>query len=150
MSDRKWVVNASPVILLGKIEHLGLLEALCADMVIPTAVATEACTEPHRDAGQDWLRNQAQAHVHDVGPIDPLITTWDLGIGESKVLTWARQHPGFEAILDDLAPSEHEALEALQFFLGTFRGRFYCEVKFHQFILNPTSKLSCRPDARQF
>ena len=103
MSDRKWVVNASPVILLGKVGHLDLLEVLCADMVVPTAVETKVCAEPHRDAGQDWLRNQARAYVRDVGLIDPLITTWDLGIGESKVLTWAREHPGYEAILDDRA-----------------------------------------------
>lgn len=103
MTERRWVVNASPVILLGKVEHLGLLEALCARMVIPAAVVSEVCADPHRDAGQDWLKNQAQAHIHDVGPIDPLITTWDLGIGESKVLTWAREHSGYEAILDDRA-----------------------------------------------
>jgi predicted nucleic acid-binding protein len=72
-------------------------------MVIPAAVVAEVCAEPHRDAGQDWLRSQAQVHVRDVGPIDPVIKTWDLGLGESKVLTWARNNPGSEAILDDRA-----------------------------------------------
>jgi predicted nucleic acid-binding protein len=89
--------------LIGKIGHLDLLQALCAQLVIPTAVVTEVCAEPHRDAAQDWLRNQAQANTRDVGPTDSLITTWDLGLGESKVLTWARDHPGYEAILDDRA-----------------------------------------------
>ena len=103
MSEREWVVNASPVILLGKVGHLGLLEALCAQMIIPVAVVTEVCADPHLDAGQDWLRDQAQAYVHDAGPVDPLIRTWDLGAGESKVLTWARENPGYEAILDDRA-----------------------------------------------
>ena len=103
VSERRWVVNASPVILLGKVGHLGLLEALCSQLIVPAAVVTEVCAEPHRDAGQDWLRGQARAYVHDVGPIDPLITTWDLGIDESKVLTWAREQPGYEAILDDRA-----------------------------------------------
>ena len=103
MSERRWVVNASPVILLGKVGHLGLLEALCAQLIVPAAVVTEVCAEPHRDAGQDWLQGQARAYVRDVGPVDSLITTWDLGIGESKVLTWAREHPDYEAILDDRA-----------------------------------------------
>jgi predicted nucleic acid-binding protein len=103
VSERKWVVNASPVILLGKVGHLGLLEALCTQLIIPSAVMSEVCAESYRDAAQDWLRNQARAHIHDVGPIDPPITAWDLGIGESKVLTWARGHPGYEAILDDRA-----------------------------------------------
>jgi predicted nucleic acid-binding protein len=91
------------VILLGKVGHLGLLEALCAQLIVPAAVVTEVCAESHRDAGQDWLRGQARAYVRDVGPVDSLITTWDLGIGESKVLTWAREHPDYEAILDDRA-----------------------------------------------
>ena len=65
VSDRLWVVNSSPVILLGKVGHLDLIEALCAQLIIPTAVVTEVCAEPHRDAGQDWLRNQARAYIHD-------------------------------------------------------------------------------------
>jgi predicted nucleic acid-binding protein len=96
-------VNASPVILLGKIEHPDLLQALCTQLIIPTAVVDEVCAEAHRDAAQDWLRNQAQAYIRDIGPTDSLITAWDLGLGESKVLTWARDHPGYEAILDDRA-----------------------------------------------
>jgi predicted nucleic acid-binding protein len=103
VSERKWVVNASPVILLGKVGHLDLLELLCAQMTIPASVVSEVCAVPYQDAGQDWLRGRAQAYVHDVGSIDPLIRTWDLGIGESKVLTWARDHSGYEAILDDRA-----------------------------------------------
>jgi predicted nucleic acid-binding protein len=91
------------VILLGKVGHLGLLEALCAKLIVPAAVVTKVCAESHRDAGQDWLRGQARAYVRDVGPVDSLITTWDLGIGESRVLTWAREHPDYEAILDDRA-----------------------------------------------
>ena len=59
MSEREWVVNASPVILLGKVGHLDLLELLCTQMVIPAAVVAEVCAEPHRDAGQDWLRSQS-------------------------------------------------------------------------------------------
>jgi hypothetical protein len=75
VSKRKWVVNASPVILLGKVGHLGLLETVCAQLIIPAAVVAEVCAEPHRDSGQDWLRGQARDYVLDVGPIDPLITT---------------------------------------------------------------------------
>lgn len=35
--------------------------------------------------------------------LDPTILAWGLGAGESQVLTWARQNPGYEAILDDRA-----------------------------------------------
>ena len=51
MSERQWVLNASPLILLGKAGHIGLLEALCSEMVIPAAVAAEVRAGPRRDAG---------------------------------------------------------------------------------------------------
>jgi len=35
--------------------------------------------------------------------MDSVIVGWDLGAGETAVLTWARQHPEYEAILDDRA-----------------------------------------------
>ncbi len=38
---RSWVVNASPLILLGKTDYLGLLGALANQVVVPRAVAGE-------------------------------------------------------------------------------------------------------------
>ncbi len=35
--------------------------------------------------------------------IDPMMANWDLGLGESHVLSWVIHHPGYEAIIDDLA-----------------------------------------------
>ncbi len=35
--------------------------------------------------------------------MEPLIAAWDLGSGESHVLSWALKHAGFEVIVDDLA-----------------------------------------------
>ena len=35
--------------------------------------------------------------------VPPVIQAWDLGPGESAVLAWAHEHPGSEAIIDDLA-----------------------------------------------
>jgi predicted nucleic acid-binding protein len=42
VSERQWVLNASPLILLGKVGHIGLLEALCIKMVIPPDVLDTA------------------------------------------------------------------------------------------------------------
>ncbi len=36
-----------------------------------------------------------------VGDIPPSIAAWNLGAGESAVLTWAHKHPGTLAVLDD-------------------------------------------------
>ena len=40
MSDL-WVVNASPLIVMGKIGHLDLLTQLSKEVVVPIAVADE-------------------------------------------------------------------------------------------------------------
>jgi len=46
MAPRRWVVNASPLILLGKTNHLGLLGALADQVVVPKAVVDEVGTKP--------------------------------------------------------------------------------------------------------
>ena len=44
----------------------------------------------------EWIR------VIDV-TVSAVVQAWDLGPGESAVLSWAHQVPGTEAIVDDLA-----------------------------------------------
>jgi hypothetical protein len=39
MGPKCWVVNASPLILLGKTQHLDLLAALAGLVVVPQALA---------------------------------------------------------------------------------------------------------------
>ncbi len=103
MTERKWVLNASPLILLGNIGRIDLLETLCAEMAIPAAVAAEIRAGSRRDASQEWLAGRAQTCVRHMEQVDPVVEAWDLGAGESEVLTWARQNSGYEAILDDRA-----------------------------------------------
>lgn len=103
MHNRKWVINASPMILLGDVGHLHLLAALCAELVIPDVVADEIRAGSRKDAAQRWLQGKGAAYIQRLEYTDTLIAGWDLGAGESAVLTWARRHPGHEAILDDRA-----------------------------------------------
>jgi predicted nucleic acid-binding protein len=103
VSDRQWVVNASPLILLANIARISLLEKLCADLIIPEAFAVEVLAGPLRDAAQSWLEDKGQTYVCRVDSVDPVVAGWDLGIGESEVLTLARRAPEYEAILDDRA-----------------------------------------------
>ncbi len=41
--------------------------------------------------------------VKETPPVPTVIQSWDLGAGESAVLTWGYVNPGTEVILDDLA-----------------------------------------------
>ncbi len=96
-------VNTSPLIFLTKGGFLELLQLVSPQIIVPIAVATEIQAYGATDttaqalAATDWL-------VIQETPIVPaVIQSWDLGAGESAVLTWGYVHPGTELILDDLA-----------------------------------------------
>lgn len=77
----KWVVNASPLICLGKLGHLDWLNQLATEVVIPSGVAREIETGPPEDAARRWLQTVGAPHVRAVDPIDAEIAAWDLGAG---------------------------------------------------------------------
>jgi len=99
--SRRWVLNSSPVILLAKISGLDLLSRLTSHLVIPSGVAEEIADGPDGDPSKAWLAGAGAPLVVEVQEVDPLVASWDLGLGESQVLTWAHSRRGFEAILDD-------------------------------------------------
>ena len=98
-----WVTNASPLILLGKIGEIDLISRLGTPIAVPEGVAAELRAGPPGDPARVWIEGSGAGWVAPVERIDPLIATWDLGIGESHVLTLCRMLPGAEAILDDRA-----------------------------------------------
>lgn len=100
---RRWVANASPLIPLGKIAQIHLLPSLAQALVIPAGVASEVDEGSDTDPARQWLSGPGRTYVRETGPVEPVIPGWDLGRGESEVLSWALSHPGFEVILDDLA-----------------------------------------------
>jgi predicted nucleic acid-binding protein len=101
--SRKWVTNASPLILLGKIGKLSWLESLSGEFIIPLGVAEEVRAGVASDAARKWIVEGGDKYIREIGQIDPVIAAWDLGVGETQVLMWARQNAGFEALLDDRA-----------------------------------------------
>lgn len=101
--SRNWVVNASPLIVLGKIGRIGLIEYLADSLVVPDAVAQEIDVGAEADSARDWLANQGAKYILTLQQPDPVVAAWDLGAGETFVLTYARQHGDFEAIIDDRA-----------------------------------------------
>ena len=100
---RRWVVNASPVITLAKIGRISLLEELCEELIIPGGVAKEINDGPTDDAARKWLRDKGTQFLQDVGIPNQTILRWDLGLGETEVLSWALEHPEYEAVVDDRA-----------------------------------------------
>lgn len=100
MSRRRWIVNASPLIFLGKIDALTLLEQLADEIVMPFSVHREVLAKTKGPSSSppvfpSWLIRQ------DDLPLPPEIAGWDLGAGESQVLAHALTS-GSEAVLDDL------------------------------------------------
>ena len=102
MALRRWVVNASPLILLGKANHLGLLGALADQVVVPKAVVDEVGAKPD---GATLLQVIAEDPAYtlvanEVAPLE--ILSWDLGAGETQVITNAQSHGAERVVIDDL------------------------------------------------
>ncbi|MCP4358752.1 MAG: DUF3368 domain-containing protein [Chloroflexi bacterium] len=98
MSER-WVVNASPLILLAKVNHLDLLDQLSPSFVVPNAVVTEILAGPPDDPARRFLET-TPVNTVAVSP-HPLVAGWDLGMGETAVLSHALNNPPYKAIVDD-------------------------------------------------
>ena len=101
--NRKWVLNASPLIVLAKISRLPLFGQLCSEVVIPAGVAGEVDRGPVEDLARTWLQGAGAQFIRRLDEIVPMIQEWDLGKGETEVLSWAYLQPGYEAIVDDKA-----------------------------------------------
>lgn len=96
-----WIANASPIIVLAKIEMLDLLLDEGRSLIIPKAVADEVLRSPAQDLARralqtGWGKTQAEAMQ------DPEVLEWGLGAGETEVLSLARQKKA-TAVIDDRA-----------------------------------------------
>ena len=100
MADR-WVINASPVILLAKAEIIQFLPSLCDELVIPAGVVGEVQSGRITDAGEAWLAGEGGKFIRPSPPIHSALASWRGGAGEAEVISWALQNPGCTAILDD-------------------------------------------------
>jgi predicted nucleic acid-binding protein len=116
----RWVVNASPVILLAKAEIIGLLPNLCDELVVPAGVLAEIENTDVTDAAVRWLRTGGGKFVKPVGAIHSALVMWRGGVGEAEVISWALLNPGFTAILDDRAARSFAARNGVAV-LGSLR-----------------------------
>jgi predicted nucleic acid-binding protein len=97
------VFNASPLIVLAKADLLDQLMPLANRVWIPQAVVTEvtAVKDP-ADPARTWLVDKTEI-IHKPIPITPFVTAWDLGDGESAVLSLTDSMHDALAVLDDQA-----------------------------------------------
>lgn len=96
-------INTSPLIFLAKAGYIDLLLCLHHEIVIPTQVYNELMSKPSDQITIDTILRTKWLKCLDTGTIPPVIQAWDLGIGESSVLTWGYLNSGTEVIIDDLA-----------------------------------------------
>ncbi len=96
----KIVLNASPIIALFKAGLDFVLPEIFDSIVVPDAVWQEISLyddEAFRGLSKAvWLKRK------EFG-IENRILVWNLGNGESQVLSWALNNPDFIAVVDDLA-----------------------------------------------
>jgi len=98
----RWILNASPLIIMARIGCEGLFSDLADEVVVPRAVAIEVQAGPATDrARQALTAGRFQIVVTPPPPAE--ILAWDLGAGETAVLTLALAESGWTAILDDAA-----------------------------------------------
>jgi predicted nucleic acid-binding protein len=95
------VINASPLIVLFKSEQADLLPQLFSDLRLPRAVYDEIIATKDDRAAQQVPQTTWLPIVEIV--THPTIAAWDLGAGESAVLSFALANPTYRAIVDDTA-----------------------------------------------
>jgi predicted nucleic acid-binding protein len=97
----RWVLNASPIICLAKAGLERLLIDIPSEVAVPKAVAVEITSSVEDDPAKKVLMS-GQLPIIDLH-ILPEIQSWDLGAGETAVLSYALSNSGWEAIIDDQA-----------------------------------------------
>lgn len=98
-----WIIDASPLILLGKAGQLDWLPQI-GNIAVPKSVALEVAAGSPDDPARRWLEapQGAALMVRDVAPTSDLLA-WDLGAGEIAVIAMAMANPRHETVLDDAA-----------------------------------------------
>jgi len=101
MPINRVVLNASPLICLSKSGLADLLPALFQEILVPEAVFKEVIAGEKADFEGESVTSQKWICRHRDTPIDPRVAAWDLGEGESAVLSLALRNEDWWAVMDD-------------------------------------------------
>jgi len=96
-----WVINASPLIGLGRINCLRLLSQLASGILIPERVLQEVATGIGKDPTAAPTLAWATAYRTADVSVPQHIAGWDLGPGETQVISLCLQDGARRAVLDD-------------------------------------------------
>jgi len=97
----KIVINASPIILLHKADIEFLLPALFSSIIVPEGVMKEISVHEEDDVA-NRIRSRSDFTICSVA-LEPLVQAWDLGKGETDVISFAYHDPTHLPVLDDSA-----------------------------------------------
>ncbi|NUN50111.1 MAG: DUF3368 domain-containing protein [Candidatus Brocadiae bacterium] len=97
------VVNASPLILLSKIDALSLLKAVGSRWCVPEAVVREIEVKGQRDPVATTMTAATWLERVSVAAIPPEVSAWNLDDGEASVVAFALSLPAAITLLDDRA-----------------------------------------------
>ncbi|MFC1976256.1 DUF3368 domain-containing protein [Chloroflexota bacterium] len=98
-----WVVDASPLIFLSKLDRLDLLRKGADTVYVPQAVLDEIQAKPDEatiaveQAGRSWL---SILQVDNRSTVEILLA--DLDLGEAEVIALAREIKADRVVMDDL------------------------------------------------
>ena len=101
MPINRVVLNASPLICLSKSGLADLLPALFQEVFVPEAVFQEVIAGEKTGFKGESVTSQKWICRHRDTPIDPRVAAWDLGEGESAVLSLALRNEDWWAVMDD-------------------------------------------------
>ena len=96
-----WVVDASPLILLARVDRLDLIERLAHGIAVPAAVIAEVGAGQHKDPTAAKAIEWAEKYRSQDSPLIASVEHWDLGPGEAHVIAHCIGRPRW-AVLDDL------------------------------------------------
>jgi predicted nucleic acid-binding protein len=97
MQINQVVINASPLICLSKSGLINLLPSMFRDIVVPDLVIKELLAK----GGVDPTLEKRITNIVSV-TVAPQVASWDLGNGESGVLSFAFSNKEYWAVIDDL------------------------------------------------
>ena len=98
-----WIMDASPLILLGKAEQLHWIPEI-ERILIPESVSREIEAGAIDDPARNWITlGEGKQFITPNVHIPEEVLAWDLGSGENSVIAQALAIQNSHAIIDDAA-----------------------------------------------